>query len=100
MNDKQARAFIIAVVIALIAYWAMKNRPVQNATLIEPTAQGGTTVLPVDPMTQYFAANPQLFVPQSQSIDITIGNQAINYLNNSVIPMFGFVGMAQGNVYQ
>ncbi len=95
MNDKQTRQLIIVILLALLGWWAIKSRnAASNQTIVE-TGQAAPETAQT-PMDQYFANNPQLFMPQPAQIDVNIGNQGINYLANSVIPMFGFVGMAQG----
>jgi len=45
------------------------------------------------------AYQPGLGLRASPSINIDIGNQGLNYLSNKYIPMFGFVGMAQGETF-
>ena len=100
MNDKQARYFIVALAVAGFIYWSIKGNKAGSAVLIEtPQTQGAA--VPVDPITEFFANNPQAFTPQNlNTVNVTIANQGLNYLNDNYIPLFGFVGMAQGAVYQ
>ena len=99
MNDKQTRQLIIVILLALLGWWAIKNKSAaSNQTIVETGQTAPETAQ--TPMNQYFANNPQLFLPQPAQIDVNIGNQGINYLSSATMPMFGFVGIAQGNVYQ
>jgi len=45
------------------------------------------------------AYQPGLGLQPSPNINIDIGNQGLNYLSNKYIPLFGFVGMAQGETF-
>lgn len=89
MNDKQDRYFYLTVILALLIYWVSKPKTVNNSTLV-PTGNAGDS----------FINNPDLasYNPDTgfQPINVNIGNQAINYLNANYIPLFGFIGMAQG----
>lgn len=57
--------------------------------------------LPVDwlsPMGNTYAANAGTFGPQS--LDININNPLASTLTDKYMPMFGFVGVAQGQMYE
>ncbi len=54
----------------------------------------------VSPDLQTYAKNPQAFyTPANQKINVHVANQSMGYLNSSYIPLFGFVGMAQGRLF-
>lgn len=83
---------------ALLLLWWLWQRRLAQATqddsiqAPEPAA---------DPMTTVYASDPSRFDPGSLgTVDINIGNQGLNYLSNEYIPLFGFVGMAQGVMFQ
>ena len=96
MNDKQTRYFVLTCALALLLYWMSKPKMVAgNSTVIPASTDGGFIN---DPNLQ--AYNPGTgFQSVSPDINISIGNQGLNYLNNNYIPLFGFVGMAQGETY-
>jgi hypothetical protein len=85
-RDYAKSALIIGGVIFLI--WLAHHKPGEAA----PPAN-------LDPMQSVFGSDPGAFMPP-QDININIGNQGLNYLSNKFIPLFGFVGMAQGTMFQ
>lgn len=96
MNDKQYGKLAFIAAIALLIWWLLRRRQSQgqlNDTIEAPE--------PFDPITSTYAANPNQFDPPSLgTVNINIGNQGFAYLTNDYIPLFGFVGMAQGVMFQ
>lgn len=91
--------FLAFVVIALAIIWAsMKKKPAVNVT---PTDGAALPVAWSGPMDSVYAANPNAFAPPTASaLTVNIGNQMASQLSDQYIPMFGFVGIAQGSMYQ
>lgn len=86
-------AFIVIGVLFL--FWLYKHRQYQNAAPEVTPPESAS-----DPETLTYAANPNQFDPASINANINIGNQGLGYLDNKYMPMFGFVGMANGVFYQ
>lgn len=99
-HDKHSKsigtvAFILGAL--LLLWWLLQRRAAQQAA-DDATVQAAT---PTDPITDTYASNPDAFNPPSLgTVNINIGNQGLSYLSNDYIPLFGFVGMAQGVMYQ
>jgi hypothetical protein len=54
-----------------------------------------------DPMIGVYNANPQAFQPPTQQdLTVNVGDQAASMLTDAYMPLFGFVGVAQGMGYQ
>ncbi len=100
MNDKTANYIAFAaIVIAIIWAW-MKRKTAATTTTATPAAAD----LPVSwdaPMTGVYDANPFAYQPPNASaLTVNIGNQMASQLSDQYMPMFGFVGIAQGSMYQ
>jgi hypothetical protein len=103
MNDKQFRnyAIITGGVIAIV--WLWKNYGKQIGQQLGVT---NAPSLPMDnPQLATYAANPNAYNPRVLQVapvqdTINIQNQGFGFLDNKYIPLFGFVGMAQGAFYQ
>jgi hypothetical protein len=96
MDDKQFERFLAVVAILFVAWWLFHRRA--RGTV----APDGTPIIGVinDPELITYAANPAAFGPQTVngSVDINVsGNVG---LASDYVPLFGFVGMAQGELYQ
>jgi hypothetical protein len=98
MKDKEFTKFaFIALGIALL--WWLWQRRVANMPS-EPETEA-PTMTPNDPQLITYSQNPSAFNPPSLgNININIANQGLSYLSNQYVPLFGFVGMAQGVSYQ
>jgi hypothetical protein len=101
MTDHQFNILSIgAVTLALI--WLFKERGVDTVSV--PPAQ--SPALPVGfqlPMDSAYGDNSNAtpFSPvTAPQLAINIGNQSAALLDQNYIPLFGFVGMAQGALYQ
>ena len=95
MDDKKFDR-VIAISALIIAVWWILQ-PKQPTTQIAPAVDMGIP----SPELAAFSANPGAFMPQNLgSINVNIGNQGLGFLSNQYIPLFGFVGMAQGAFYQ
>lgn len=94
MNDKHFRNFAFAVGAAGLLYWLFRRK--QNQA-VNTTPDVSTE----SPEQIVYAANPSAFLPPSVSnINVNIANQGLGYLSNQYIPLFGFVGMANGVTFQ
>ena len=93
MNDKQFTRFVMAAGLALIAWRLFAPK---TGTL----SPGNLEMQPpnLSPDLAAFSANPAHFMPSNINVDI--GNQGYSFLSNAYMPLFGFVGMAQGSLYQ
>jgi len=94
MND-QAMDRLVVVVGILLALWLAVRYRGGTQTVAAPP---GT----LDPnLVDYVNARPNgMAFANPKPIKINIGNQTANWLNASYMPLFGFVGMAQGETYQ
>lgn len=88
-----------AIVVLVMLWWVWrKSQPVPQETPAE--ASGALPVQWDEPMGGVYDANPQAYMPQTPA-DLTLNVNANNpnMLSNAYIPMFGFVGVAQGEAY-
>ncbi len=93
MNDQTFDRVVTAASIVLGLYWFLmgrKNAPIQ----IVPPAPGLTDPNLVNYM-QQTGGNPPIQVAGA-NVNVNIANQGLQFLNSSMMPLFGFVGMAQG----
>jgi len=100
MNDATFDRTITALTIVLGLYWFLagrKNAPLNPANIPLPTST------PLDPnMVNYMqqtGGNPPIAV-SGPNMNINIANQGLGFLSNKYVPMFGFIGMAQGVTVQ
>lgn len=95
MNDKSYRNLALLIGGAIVLYWIFKNKAGSNVAASTPLV--GNVV---NPELATYAGNPTGYglTPSSQ-VAVTIDNQGMNYLNSNYIPLFGFVGMAQGTTW-
>lgn len=93
MNDKRFERFLAACAALFIVWWLVHKRA---------ASQGGASSVSmpynVDPIDYTYAANPGAFGPQTVNGNIDINVRGYNTLNQNYLPLFGFVGMAQGEV--
>jgi len=89
MDDKSYRNLALLIGGAIVLYWIFKRK---NKTDYSPMPLFGNVH---NPELETYGANPSAFGPSGQ-INVDIGNQGLNYLDNKLVPLFGFVGMAQG----
>jgi len=98
MND-QAMDRLVVVVGILLALWLAVRYRGGTQTIVQPVAAPPGTLDPN--LVDYMNARPNgMAFANPKPININIGNQAANWLNSSYMPLFGFVGMAQGETYQ
>lgn len=95
MNDKQFRNFALLIGGAGLLWWLSKRKSTSSNTIVTPDPHA------LSPEETMYVANPQQFLPPSASdLNVNIANQGLGYLDNKYIPLFGFVGMAQGVTFQ
>jgi hypothetical protein len=96
MNDKQFARFLFIMLALFLAWWLFHRR--KSGTIIAPN---GTPIGTYnDPQLLTYAANPAKFGPQTVNGSVNISVNGYNGLNQNYMPLFGFVGMAQGETYQ
>lgn len=94
MNDKQFERFLFVIAIVFVLWFFLHKK---KATPIPDNEQ-----MPVpwnDPELATFAANPDAFMPQTINGSVNINVSGYNGLNQNYMPLFGFVGMAQGQAW-
>jgi hypothetical protein len=96
MNDKQFTRFLF-IMLALFLAWWLFHRRTSGATVAPNGTPMGTYN---DPQLLTYAANPSKFGPQTVNGSVNIAVNGYNGLNQNYMPIFGFVGMAQGETYQ
>lgn len=99
MKDNQYGFLAFAAIALAIIWLSLKKKPVANPATTTPAAD-----FPVSwdsPMTNVYDSNPNAFAqPTAAEINVNVGNQMASQLSDQYMPMFGFVGMAQGSLYQ
>lgn len=94
MNDKDYTKLAFIALGLLLLWWLWQRRQSAAVAATQPQAPTTTTG---DPQEDTFVNGP----PPIDSVStINIANQGLGYLSNQYIPLFGFVGMAQGVAYQ
>lgn len=95
---KRETVYAIGAAVALGVLWYAYEHSRESQQPANAAQASGA--LPVDwmaPMGNVAGSNPQLFDPSN--LTLNVANQTPNYLTNTRIPLFGFVGMAQGQMY-
>jgi hypothetical protein len=96
MTDKTFSRFLF-IIAALFLAWYLWHR--KNAAVVAPDGtmiQSGSN----DPMLLAYAANPSRFDPPTVNGMVNINVNGAAGLNQNYMPLFGFVGMAQGEIFQ
>jgi len=103
MTERDKKTLKLLAIIGGIAFlWWLLTRKKSVTIPAEKTDQ---QVKYGDPMLNFFAQHPTMFMPASHStieggrIAIDIGNQGLNMLSDKYIPLFGFVGMAYSDTW-
>ena len=101
-KENRDMLYTAAVAIAIVVLYLVYKKS-QPTVVANPDTTAGSP-LPVgwqEPMTSVYGANPTAYMP-ANPLDLTLNipNQMGNYLTNSYIPLFGMVGIAQGQLYQ
>jgi hypothetical protein len=89
MNDKDYTKVAFIGLGILFLWWLYQRRQVATTQLQAPLSSDPEQVAFNNAPSGYPIAN----------VNIDIGNQGLAYLNNQYIPLFGFVGIAQGVAY-
>lgn len=101
MNDKNFTRFSLAIGIGLLFWHFFGQKGTLTAPALQDAGAARQDTLPafsIPPDLAAFAANPSAFQPSN--LNVKIDNQGLNYLTNHYMPLFGFVGMAQGVYFQ
>ena len=90
---------VIIIGIGIVAFLLLrrKNLNIQNTATAPETAPGNQFIN--DPVESAYSPNLAPQVLGGGTIDVNIANQGLQYLSDKYIPLFGFVGMAQGETY-
>lgn len=96
MKDKDYTKLLF-IALALLALWWLWRRH-QASALAGPQPQAPTTTVQ-DPEQVVFENGPPP-ISSANTLNVNISNQGLGYLSSQYIPLFGFVGMAQGVAYQ
>jgi hypothetical protein len=97
VKDKEFTTLAIVAALVGIVWWLYERRQAQAG---EP-AGVVAGAFPASPWGPMDGVNPETFMPPNLSgLTINVPNQMANLLSNQMIPLFGFVGMAQGTFYQ
>lgn len=96
MKDKDYTKLAFIALALLLLWWLWRRK---QAAVVESTEPQAPTTMTSDPETEVFSNGPPP-IASVGTIDVNIGNQGLGYLSNEYIPLFGFVGMAQGVAYQ
>ncbi len=97
MNDSRFDTLILSITGALIVWVLIRKTTGGNNTQILAPQSAPTDQYNIPQASMWNGST--LPVSAQPAINVNIGNQGLNYLNQTVMPMFGFVGMAQGANY-
>jgi hypothetical protein len=106
-TEKQLMIGGATVLLALFVIWYFRNKnntglsgfPSQpTPTLTIPSSGYSAPQTPLTPIDYTYAANPSQFGPAN--INVNVSDQNPSWLSNGYIPLFGFVGIAQGSTWQ
>lgn len=90
-NEKEFTVLaVIAAAVLILWFWWEKKKAAGAVTAPAPQADFGNW--PMDTGTDY---SP----PNLSDLQINIGNQTPNLLSQQYMPLFGFIGEAQGTYY-
>lgn len=96
--DKDIITPVTIIGIGIIALLLLRKRNANQVSSVIPASPSGTEFIQ-NPTEAAYSPN---LAPQSLSggtINVNVANQGLQYLSNKYIPLFGFVGMAQGATY-
>lgn len=101
MKDNDFSLLGLSAIVVLVWFLlASRGRGARQPTLV-PSTDGALPVGWDDPMNAVYNANPNAYQPATPaSLTLNIANQSAALLNQNYIPLFGFVGMAQGQMYE
>jgi hypothetical protein len=98
MNDKDYTKLAFIALGLLLLWWLWQRK---QAAAVQSTLPQAPTTTTSDPEQEVFQNGPPPIASVSNgTLDVDIANQGLGYLSNQYIPLFGFVGMAQGVAYQ
>lgn len=90
MTDKQFRDVILIGIVALAIYlWWKKKQAAYNAQAPADGSESGN-----DPIVQVFNNNPSQFLPPQIGVTVNVPSA----FGGQYTPLFGFVGIAQGEM--
>lgn len=90
MTDKQFRDVMLVAIVALAVYlWWKKKQAEYDANAPTNGSQSSN-----DPIIQTFANNPSQFLPPQIGVTVNVPSA----FGGQYTPLFGFVGIAQGEM--
>ena len=95
MNDKTFARFLFVMIALFVVWWLFLRRRAGAQNVPQAYTGTGTT----DPALLTYEANPGKFGPASTDT-LNINGSGFNGINQNYMPLFGFVGMAQGPLWQ
>lgn len=98
MNDKIFTRFLFVMIFLFVVWWLFLRKRYRMMPQDVGTAYAGTGT--TDPQIITYESNPGAFGPQSVGNTVNINVNGYNGINQNYMPLFGFVGMAQGELYQ
>jgi hypothetical protein len=109
MAADKDRVYLYAVLAAIavaVLYETWKHKGAGSAncgipvTLAPSEASGAFPIPWCEPMNVVYCANPSAYAPPTaEALTINISCQTAAQLNNQFMPLFGFVGVAQGTTW-
>lgn len=94
MNKEETIKIAAIIATGIIVYLLLNKHPAIASQTEQPT-DGFIN----NPNYQSYLPSTA-FQPTSPDITVNVDNQGLNYLNDNYIPLFGFVGIAQGQTLQ
>lgn len=103
-NDRESIYLVGFAAAAVLLWWVWNRNEQSQAQAIQASAvpsesiDGGGFPIPWDsPMDDVYAANPTAYQPPTDSdLTLNINNPYAAMLGSTYMPLFGFVGIAQG----
>lgn len=88
---------LLAIAGGLAWYYIDKS---EASDVVNPPGQAALPIPWDTPMSDVYDANPAAYQPSTPaSLTLNIPNQALSLLSDQYTPLFGFVGVAQGQMY-
>lgn len=101
-KNHDALYFAATAGVMVLLWWVWKRNQEANsiqaaATPSESVDGGGFPIPWGSPMTDVYDANPTAYNPPTDAdLTLNVGNGQISGLSSDYMPLFGFVGIAQG----
>ena len=103
-NKKMWEYALLAAAIIFLIWLLMRKK--NNAIDVSSPQTGASSLLPpnysfnYDPIVATYSQDPAKFGPMTIDGSVNVNVIGYNGLNQNYMPLFGFVGMAQGELWQ